>query len=118
MGRAGYNASVVSSCQSFFWVGFAMASLLLLPRLDNMTRKNPIFVLVALGLVAAAVSCLNVPVWLYTIALFLTGFTFPAATILAAVCVMENVPESSRSTTMAGLNIGYSSILIVMAGLV
>mmetsp|Transcript_27034 Transcript_27034/g.62946 ORF Transcript_27034/g.62946 Transcript_27034/m.62946 type:complete len:395 (-) Transcript_27034:107-1291(-) len=111
----GSSVGFVSLCQSLFWLGYAAATVLLLPFLDTYGRRGPLFVCGWIGLAAAMMSLTTHTELVYAVCQFLIGFFMMPTGNVAFVIAQEILPETRHNSTLAFYNVSYSILGIAMA---
>lgn len=111
----------VSWSLTFFWVGWALAALTLLPCVDQYGRKLPYLLLTAGGLVATVVSTHAKSAALYAPAVFFIGFLLKPGGTIGYLLMQESIPKSTWATAVTLLNIIcaiWGILIAVIAGAV
>lgn len=112
-----FDDVVVSHCLSFFWIGWAVASVTIVPMCDRLGRRTPMYVLLAIGMVAAWFTILATTSLSLALPIFFTGLTVPPAFQIGYLLLCESVPERFCPKITIFLNMGQSLVIIAMAGI-
>mmetsp|Transcript_1358 Transcript_1358/g.3937 ORF Transcript_1358/g.3937 Transcript_1358/m.3937 type:complete len:420 (-) Transcript_1358:102-1361(-) len=111
----GFDKETVSKSQTLFWIGWAAASVLVMPMADNFGRKPLYFGLLAVGLLATFLCTRAYSASLYGATMFAIGGTFPPAGVVGYLLLQESIPIGLWSTSTVALNVLYSSLSILVA---
>jgi len=111
----GMTKVALGTCQSLFWIGWMVASGLIMPNVDAWGRKRPTFFFLFLSLFVAVFITFATTVWSFGTGLFLLGLLFPPSALTAAIWMQESVPASQRSTIIVLANVGYAAGSALMA---
>lgn len=112
---SGATPVLIGSCHSMFWIGAALASLVIVPLFDVWGRRTPTYVLVAIGLLGLLMSAFSTQVYVYGMSLFLTGFTFMPACNAGYLLFQESIPEHMKAQNLVIVNTLYSSAVMLLA---
>lgn len=114
-----FNKFTIAACWSTYWVGWAVASITIMPYADRVGRKKPFYVLLGIGIfgaIAGALIC-RTPIT-YAAAVIAQGFCVPPAFGIAFLLLTESVPRRWIPPLTACANIGWcivSSLLCLIS---
>mmetsp|Transcript_73530 Transcript_73530/g.227078 ORF Transcript_73530/g.227078 Transcript_73530/m.227078 type:complete len:440 (+) Transcript_73530:53-1372(+) len=111
----GLSMEAISSCQALYFVGWASASVLIMPRVDRSRRRTPAYSLLAVNVVAAYASTCISSARSYSLCLFLMGMCLPTCGQLLYLMLTESVPGWFKSAVAGSLNAGFSALVVLVA---
>lgn len=110
----GFSEETVSVGTSMLYLGWALASLFVMPLSDKVGRKPILYFMEAVGMVSVSCSLLAQSPFFYMLALFGTGF-FSAASVLGFLLCQELIPSEMRTLNNSVLNVFFCLFVICIA---